>query len=83
VDNAASADEVWLRAEEHQRPLADLLRDVFPQLARLSPQGTVHSKTLYSAMNILRRIPPGPLFTELVVHPSFKAVGDGYWVSRD
>jgi len=83
VDDAAGVDEVWMRAEERHHALADLLRDVFPQLARLSPQGTVHSKTLYSAMNILRRIPPGPLFAELVTHPSFRAVGDGYWVSRD
>jgi hypothetical protein len=83
VDNAAAVDEVWVRAEEQHRPLADLIRDLFPQLARLSPQGTVHAKTLYSAVNIVRRIPPGPLFAEMVIHPSFKTVGAGYWVSRD
>ena len=83
VDDPAGVDQVWVRAEEHHRPLADLIQDAFPQLARLSPQGTVHSKTLYSAINVLRRIPPGPLFAELVAHPSLRAVGDGYWVSRD
>jgi hypothetical protein len=83
VDDAASVDEVWLRAEEHQRPLAELIQDIFPQLARLSPQGTVHSKTLYSAMNVVRRIPPRPLFAELAIHPAIKAVGDGYWVLRE
>jgi hypothetical protein len=76
-------DEVWLRAEEHQRPLAELIQDIFPHLARLSPQGTVHSKTLYSAMNVVRRIPPRPLFAELAIHPAIKAVGDGYWVLRE
>jgi len=83
VDNPASVDELWVRTEEQHRPLADLIQDLFPQLARLSPQGTVHAKTLYSAMNILRRIPPGPTFTEMVQHPAFRAVGNGYWVARE
>ena len=83
VDDAASVDNLWVRFDEQRRPLADLLQDIFPQLARLSPQGTVHSKTIYSAINILRRIPPGPLFAELVVHPFFRPVGDGYWVARE
>ena len=83
VDNPASVDELWVRTEEQRRPLADLIQDLFPQLARLSPQGTVHAKTLYSAVNILRRIPPGPMFAEMVPHPAFKAVGNGYWVARE
>jgi hypothetical protein len=83
VDNPASVDELWVRTEEQRRPLADLIQDLFPQLARLSPQGTVHAKTLYSVVNILRRIPPGPVFAEMVTHPAFKAVGNGYWVARE
>ena len=83
VDNPASADELWVRTEEQRRPLAGLIQDLFPQLARLSPQGTVHAKTLYSAVNILRRIPPGPVFTDIVTHPAFRAVGNGYWVARE
>jgi len=83
VDDTAGVDNVWVRVEEQRRPLADLIQDIFPQLARLSPQGTVHSKTLYSAINILRRIPPGPLFAELVAHPLFRPVGEGYWVVRE
>jgi hypothetical protein len=30
-------------------------------------------------MNMLKRLPPGPLFAELVRLPAFKAVGDNYW----
>jgi hypothetical protein len=52
-------------------------------LAKLSGAGHVHAKTLYSAVNILRRIPPGPVFAEVVTHPAFKAVGNGYWVARE
>jgi hypothetical protein len=76
-------DELAERLEAQHRSVADLIQDLFPQLARLSPQGTVNSKTLYSAVNLVRRVPPGPLLAELVMHPSLRPVGDGYWVIRE
>jgi hypothetical protein len=83
IDNWKAIDELAERQEAQRRTLADVIQDFFPQLARLSPQGTVHSKALYSAVNLVRRVPPGPLFAELVMHPSLRPVGDGYWVIRE
>lgn len=77
TDYVAAVDALRRRWED--RPLAQLLAEIFPQLASLNPQGTVHAKTLYSAANLLRRVPPGPVFAELVRHPAFVAVGDHYW----
>ncbi len=79
TDVITAVDALWKRAETNQRSVASLLAEIFPQLADLIPQKTVHAKTLYSALNMLRRIPPGPLFAELVRHPAFQAVGDHYW----
>jgi hypothetical protein len=79
-DVVAAIDAVWKRAEANQRPVASLLMEVFPSLAPLTPQETVHAKTLYSAVNMLRRIPPGPIFAELVSNPAFQNVGDHYWL---
>ena len=79
TDTIAAIDALWKRAESHQRTNASLLAEIFPQLAQLNPQNTVHAKTLYSALNMLRRIPPAPLFAELVRHPAFQPVGDHYW----
>ena len=80
VDRLAEFDEAWLRAEN--RALPELIGELFPELAKLSPQGTVHAKTLYAAVNGLRRIAPGPLFAEWVVHPAVHMVGDGYAILR-
>ncbi len=80
ADNLAAIDEAWLRAEN--RSLVDLIGDLFPELAKLSPQGTVHAKSLYSAINVLRRTAPGPLFAAWRAHPAVRLVGDGYAVSR-
>jgi hypothetical protein len=79
TDVVAAVDALWRRAESNRRSIASLLAEIFPQLAALSPQNTVHAKTLYSAINMLRRVPPGPLFAELVRHPAFQPVGDHYW----
>ncbi len=67
------------RVRDNDRSLASLLIEIFPELARLNPQQTVHTKTIYSAINMVKRIPPGPLFAELIKHPSFNPVGDHYW----
>ena len=79
TDVVAAIDLLWRRAESHQRTVSSLLAEIFPKLTELTPQSAVHAKTLYSAINMLRRMPPGPLFAELVRHPAFVTVGDHYW----
>jgi hypothetical protein len=59
--------------------LADLVHQVFADLAGLSQQGTVHAKTLYSTVNLLRRCPPEPVFRVLTSDARFQSAGDGYY----
>lgn len=73
------ADKVWIKSEEERWSLPYIMVKLFPQLARLSPQNTVHAKTLYSAVNMIRRCPPGPIFAELVRQPCFISMGENYW----
>jgi len=40
----------------------------------------VHGKTLYTAVNVLRRCPPGLVFATLFGVRGFITTGDGYWV---
>ena len=79
-DKPVEVDSLWVAAEETEKPIFELIREVFPELAKLSPQGTVHAKTLYSAINIVRRCPPGPIFAELCTQDCFNSVGGGYWM---
>lgn len=80
TDVVAAIDALWRRAEANQRSIVSLLIELFPTLAELTPQKTVHAKTLYSALNMLRRTPPGPIFAELMNNPAFQTVGDHYWM---
>jgi hypothetical protein len=79
TDVVAAVDAHAKRAVSLKLSVGALLSEVFPSLAGLTPQNSVHAKTLYSAINMLRRVPPGPIFAELMRNPAFKAVGDHYW----
>lgn len=78
-DSPAAIDT--LREEEEARgsTLLQLMIRVVQELVKLSPQGTVHAKTIYSAVNVLRRTAPGPIFAILSVEPCFESMGGGYW----
>ncbi len=77
VDDPAVLEELWPRWRN--RPARALVQQLFPALARLTPQGTVHAKTLYQAVNLLIRLPPEALFEETLGVPGCVYLGDGYW----
>ncbi len=72
-------DSLWLKTEDRQESVYRLLRHIFPELSKLNPQSTVHAKTLYSAVNIIRRVAPGVVFQELTTRACFIPMDHGYW----
>jgi hypothetical protein len=79
INDVAGIDAFWANAERQQRPLQNILRQIFPELSKLNPQGAVHAKTLYSAVNVVRRCPPAPVFHELATRACFIPMGHAYW----
>lgn len=79
INDPAVIDVLQANAEQQQKPLLTLMRQIFPELAKLNPQGAVHAKTLYNAVNVIRRCPPGPIFHELSTQACFIPMGHGYW----
>jgi hypothetical protein len=79
ADDVKAVDELWLTNAKSGPALFALMRQLMSELARLTPQHTVHAKTLYSAVNVIRRCPPGPIFATLVARPEFEHVGGPYW----
>ena len=77
--NPENTDVLWLNAEERDSSVFDLLCRVFPELSKLNPQSTVHAKTLYSAVNVMKRVSPGVIFHELLTQPCFAPMNHGYW----
>ncbi|MBC7812760.1 MAG: hypothetical protein H7175_16515 [Burkholderiales bacterium] len=84
VDDIPAVDALHESAQTGQpKTLVSILRALIPELGKLSPQGTVHAKTLYNAVNVLRRCPPGAVFATLVANPDFQNVGGHYWKLKD
>jgi hypothetical protein len=79
-EDPEAVEKVRVRAREKGLSLGQLTAEIFPELAKLSPQGTVHATTLYSAINVVTRTPPGPLLAELTTSDTYVPVGDNYWV---
>lgn len=82
VEDADAVDTVWTRVTQTNVPLETLVQDMFRQLGPLGPQGTVHAKTIYSAINLLRRCPPGPIFAILAGSGDYENTGGPYWRLR-
>jgi hypothetical protein len=79
VDDLDGVDKLFQSNPQRQKPLATLLRTLIPLLSSLNTQGYVHTKTLYSAVNVIRRCPPGPIIATLTNNPDFENVGEFYW----
>jgi len=76
IPDVAAVDKSFAQSAKNNQPLEKLVRDMLRELAKLTPQGHVHGEELYSAVNILRRVPPGPLFALLAATSDFVHIGD-------
>ena len=79
VDEIDAVDQLAAQTQKQQKSIVAILKAIIPELCKLTPQATVHAKTLYSAVNVLRRCPPGPIFATLIANPDFENVGGHYW----
>ena len=78
-DRTEAIDRIWAGVHSRGETLLQTMISVMPKLIRVSEQGTVHAKTIYSAVNVLRRVPPGPVFALLSTEACFVPMGGGYW----
>lgn len=79
VEELAAIDALFQTTQQQRKSISAILKLIMPGLSRLTPQGTIHAKTLYSVLNVFRRCPPGPIFATLVANPDFQNVGGHYW----
>jgi hypothetical protein len=71
-----------LRDHFNRASLESLIDRAFGGLAGLSLQRAVHAMTLYSVVNLMRRVPPGPMLATLASSSRYNSLGDNYWAYR-
>jgi hypothetical protein len=79
VQNPDELEQVWRQMIDRNLPFTPLIRHIFRELQRLTPQNTVHFNTLYSAVNTVWRTPAKPILLELLTQPYYEHVGDAHW----
>jgi hypothetical protein len=75
VDDARAFDVL----RDRPRDVAQAVREAFPEIAKLSPQGNVHARSLYAVVNVIVRAAPRDVFSALVASGAYIPVGDNYW----
>ena len=76
VPDLEALDIVWNQPPSKRPPFEQTVVNTVKELAKLNPQNHVHASELYAAVNIVRRCPPGPIFSLLASRPWFNHVGD-------
>ena len=76
-------DDFYQMVQEANIAIKDLVHQIFPELIKLTSQGTVHVKTLYSVINVIKRCPPALLLHTLENSPTFSSIGHGYWTYQN
>jgi hypothetical protein len=76
-ENRADLDALALQMDKTQVDIAQIVAQVVPELTKLNPQGTAHAKSVYSAVNMVRRCAPGPVFYALISNRRFRDLGNG------
>ncbi|HLA44880.1 MAG TPA: hypothetical protein VJZ27_15655, partial [Aggregatilineales bacterium] len=79
IEDIVGLDTLRERYEQRRTPLSTIMKELTLELAQFSPQRHIHSKTLYSAVNLLRRCPPAPIFATLCTDSAFVHTGGPYW----
>jgi hypothetical protein len=57
--------------------MSELIDQIVPELTKLNPQGTTHAKSVYSAVNIVRRVAPPAISDGFDDKPAITVDGRG------
>ncbi len=79
IPDPEALDNAWKLTRESKQSFSTLVKKTMRELTKLNPQGHVHAQDLYSALNLLKRCPPAPLFSLLATQPWVTHVGDLYF----
>jgi hypothetical protein len=79
IPDKKALDTIWQGQAKDSQPFEKLVVNTVRDMARLNPQSHVHFTELYAAINVVRRMPPGPIMALLASRPWFIHVGDMYY----
>jgi hypothetical protein len=79
VPDPDALDQIWSQSTYNRMQLEKVIQLMVRELAKLSPQSHVHAQELYSAVNLVKRCPPGILLHILFANDWATHAGDLYF----
>jgi hypothetical protein len=79
IPDTDALDVLWNTPAKQKSTPDKLVINILRNLAKLNPQGHIHAQELYSAINIIKRMPVAPILSILINHPQINYVGDYYF----
>lgn len=79
IPDAKAVDAIWEKYAKTKPTLEKITIIMLRELAKLNPQGQVHAQELYTAINIVKRCPPGSMIELLFTRPWAVHLGDLYF----
>ncbi|MGF1505384.1 MAG: hypothetical protein ACFB51_09715 [Anaerolineae bacterium] len=79
VDDPEAVDTLAGVLKRRGATLDEIVGTEMHELTPIFPQGNIHGKTIYAAVNTVYRAPPGPIFAALQVSSRFDYQGGLYW----
>jgi hypothetical protein len=76
VPDVEALDQIWARGTHDHQALERTVMYMVRELSKLNPQGHVHASELYAAINIVRRMPSGPILAILAAQEGMVHLGD-------
>ncbi len=77
IPNGAVIEKLWTKYENY--PREKVLQIIIRELAKLTPQGNVHAKEIYAAMNIIKRCSPSLILHLLNNTENIEYLGNSYY----
>ncbi|MBP9676907.1 MAG: hypothetical protein KBD67_09245, partial [Anaerolineaceae bacterium] len=82
ITDVDGIDALWKEGKSRQTD-EKVIMNTMRELVKLNPQNQIHAQELYSAVNIIKRMPPSVILSILHSQPWAKHLGDLYFKLED
>lgn len=79
ITDVDAIDAIWNNPGRSKQPLEKVIHNTMRELGKLNLQNQTHAQELYSAVNVVRRVPPSSILSTLHSQPWAKHLGDLYY----
>jgi hypothetical protein len=79
ITDVTAIDNLWSSPAKSKQPIEKVILTIMRELGKLNLQNQIHAQELYSAVNIVRRVPPSVVLSVLYSQPWAKHLGDLYF----